>query len=419
MKRILVLGAGFSGLWSAVGAARKLDELDVGAGEVDVSVVNRDAWHSIRVRNYESDLSRVRVPLHDVLDPIGVRLIEGEVTDFDLDARNVRVKAVDGMQSLPYDRMVFALGSHLVRPRIPGLAEYAFDVDTYAGGQRLNEHIATLPSLPVSPGQYTLLVVGSGLTGCEAATEAVGKLRAAIERAGLQGTVTPRVIIADHSPHIGSNMGDSAVPVIREALEALGIEARTGISVTAIDRNGATLADGERIDAATMVWCAGMRASRLAEKFPVGRDRFGRVPVDAFLRVQGVEGVFAAGDAAHFEISKGHENVMSCQHGRPMGRFAGHNVVCDLLGKPMLPLSIDWYTTILDLGAWGAVYTEGWDRRVATTGEAAKQTKRTINRERIYPPLNGSRADILAAAAPVVQAPPEKHEAAKDAAVVH
>lgn len=419
MKRILVLGAGFSGLWSAVGAARKLDELDVGADEVEVSVVNRDAWHSIRVRNYESDLSRVRVPLHDVLDPIGLRLIEGEVTDFDLDARNVRVGAVDGVRSLPYDRMVFALGSHLVRPRIPGLAEYAFDVDTYAGGERLNEHIAALPSLPASPGQYTLLVVGSGLTGCEAATEAAGKLRAATERAGLQGTVTPRVIIADHSAHIGSNMGDSAVPVIREALEALGIEARTGISVTAIDRNGATLADGERIDAATVVWCTGMHASPLAEKFPIERDHFGRVPVDAFLRVQGVEGAFAAGDVAHFEISKGHENVMSCQHGRPMGRFAGHNVVCDLLGKPMLPLGIDWYTTILDLGAWGAVYTEGWDRRVATTGEAAKQTKRTINGERIYPPLNGDRADILAAAAPVVQAPPEKHEAAKDAAVVH
>jgi NADH dehydrogenase len=97
---------------------------------------------------------------------------------------------------------------------------------------------------------------------------------------------------------------------------------------------------------------------------------------------------------------------MSCQHGRPMGRFAGHNVVCDLLGLPMLPLRIDWYTTILDLGPWGAVCTAGWDRHVATTGEAAKRTKIVINRERIYPPRSGDRQEILAAAAPVVQAPP-------------
>src|SRR5262249_23815184 len=86
---------------------------------------------------------------------------------------------------------------------------------------------------------------------------------------------------------------------------------------------------------------------------------------------------------------------------------AGYNVVSDLLGLPMLPLSIDWYTTILDLGAWGAVYTQGWDRRVASKGAAAKRTKEIINRERIYPPRSGNVRDILAAAAPVVQRPPD------------
>ena len=52
-KRILVLGGGFAGLWSAVGAARKLDELGLGSEAVEVTLVNRDAFHSIRVRNYE------------------------------------------------------------------------------------------------------------------------------------------------------------------------------------------------------------------------------------------------------------------------------------------------------------------------------------------------------------------------------
>jgi dTDP-4-dehydrorhamnose reductase len=89
--------------------------------------------------------------------------------------------------------------------------------------------------------------------------------------------------------------------------------------------------------------------------------------------------VFAAGDSARLELDGGHTTVMSCQHGRPMGRFAGHNAVCDLLGLPLLPLRIDWYTTILDLGPWGALYTEGWDRRVVATGETAKRTKRLIN----------------------------------------
>ena len=102
-----------------------------------------------------------------------------------------------------------------------------------------------------------------------------------------------------------------------------------------------------------------------------------------------------------------HLSVMSCQHGRPMGRYAGYNVVGDLLGEPMLPLRIPWYVTVLDLGPAGAVYTEGWDRQVVSRGAQAKATKVTINTQRIYPPLNRDRDALLAAAAPALQARPE------------
>jgi NADH dehydrogenase len=89
-----------------------------------------------------------------------------------------------------------------------------------------------------------------------------------------------------------------------------------------------------------------------------------------------------------------------------MGRFAGHNVAADLFGKPMLPLNIDWYVTVLDLGAWGALYTVGWDRQVSAVGSVAKATKQIINHNRIYPPRTGRREDLFAAATPTVQAPP-------------
>jgi NADH dehydrogenase len=155
-----------------------------------------------------------------------------------------------------------------------------------------------------------------------------------------------------------------------------------------------------------------MRANPLTRLFPIEPDRSGRIPVDEFMRVKGMANVFACGDAAWSMMDDLHASVMSCQHGRPMGRIAGHNVVCDLLGLPLLPLRIEWYVTILDLGPWGALYTEGWDRRVVATGEAAKRTKRVINRHRIYPPSTRDRREILAAAAPVVQRPPEIHHEA-------
>jgi NADH:ubiquinone reductase (H+-translocating) len=407
VTRIVVLGSGFAGLWSAVGAARKLDELGCGPEAVRVTVVNRDGFHNIRVRDYEADLTAVRVPLDDVLAPIGVYRVEGEVTGIDFAAQTVAVTTAGGQVTLPYDRLVFALGSLLRRPSVAGLAECAFDVDTYSGGARLNTHLQSLPHRPESPGLYTVVVVGAGLTGIEAATEMPEKLRTALARASLDRTF--RVVLADHSSHVGSDMGESARPVIEEAIAALGIETRLGIDVASISPAGVTLKSGEEIPAATVVWCAGIQANPLTRLFPVERDRFGRVPVDEFMRVRGMANVFAAGDAAWVMMDERHVSIMSCQHGRPMGRFAGHNVVADLFGLPMLPLHIAWYVTVLDLGSWGAVYTEGWDRHVVTKGATAKKTKQLINCQRIYPPLTRNRQEILAAAAPVVQEPPKTY----------
>jgi NADH dehydrogenase len=368
-----------------------------------VTVVNATPWHSIRVRNYEADLSSTRVPLAELLDPIGVKLVVAEVAGLSIADQTVTCVAAGRSFKLSYDRLVLALGSRLVRPPIPGLSEHAFDVDTYGAATRLGAHLAGLAGEPRSLGRDTVLVVGGGLTGIEVATEMPGRLQAVL---AADSQARPRVILADRSERIGSDMGDSARPVIAQALAALGVESRPGVSVAAIDAGGAVLASGERIDTRTVVWCAGMQASPLTELFPVARDRFGRLPVTPSLKIEGLAHEFAAGDVAWFAIDGTHSCVMSCQHGRPMGRFAGHNVVCDLLGEPMLPLAIDWYTTILDLGPWGAVYTEGWDRRVVAQQAIAKRTKETINRQRIYPPQSRDRRQILAAAAPVVQAPP-------------
>ena len=107
--------------------------------------------------------------------------------------------------------------------------------------------------------------------------------------------------------------------------------------------------------------CAPIRS---AADIPVEHDKLGRIRVDKYLRVNGQDGMFAAGDAAAAKVDADHLSVMSCQHARPMGRFAGHNVVAELFDLPMLPLSVDWYVTVLDLGSWGAVYTKGFDRQV-------------------------------------------------------
>jgi NADH dehydrogenase len=399
VKQIVVLGAGFAGLIAAVGAARKLAELKIDRSDVAITVVNRDRWHSIRVRNYETDLGDTRVPLDDVLGPIGVELKIGEVTGVDWARHEI---ALASQPSLRYDRLIFALGSELVRPPIPGLAEHGFDIDTHDAALRLGAHLAALPARPASPGRFTALIVGGGLTGVEMATELATRLN------DIAGNAPTRVILADRTARIGSNMGDPACDVIDEALTALEVETRPGVTIAAIDSRGARLASGETIAAETIIWCGGMRAHPLAAALPGEHDHFGRVTVDRFMKLDGCADIFATGDAAMALVDGEHPSVMSCQHARPMGRIAGHNVVCDLAGAPMMPIEIGYYVTCLDLGAWGAVYCQGWDRQVAVKGAAAKETKQTINRQRIYPPRSRDAAEILAAAAPVTQAPPRQ-----------
>lgn len=114
MTRVVVIGSGFAGLWAALGAARRLDELAVPAGTVDVMVVSNKPFHDIRVRNYEADLSACRIPLGDVLGPAGVAHVTAEVTAIDADGR--RVTTSTGA-SYSYDRLVLASGSHVVKPR--------------------------------------------------------------------------------------------------------------------------------------------------------------------------------------------------------------------------------------------------------------------------------------------------------------
>jgi NADH dehydrogenase len=149
-----------------------------------------------------------------------------------------------------------------------------------------------------------------------------------------------------------------------------------------------------------VIWAAGIRAAPLTQQVPGERDNFGRLLVDRDLHVTGVPGVFATGDAAKAACDDaGNYALMSCQHATRMGAFAGNNAAAELLGVPTKPYHQKVYVTCLDLGAAGALFTRGWERKVELTGEVAKKTKQEINTVWIYPP-RAERAAALASADP-------------------
>ncbi|MFD5574193.1 NAD(P)/FAD-dependent oxidoreductase [Streptomyces cadmiisoli] len=386
MKDVLIIGGGFAGVWSAAGAVRAAREAGGPGEELRVTLVSGGDDLVIRPRLYEDAPDGMRVALDRVLGPIGVRRVTATVTGIDTEARTVRAVGRDGEElDLTYDKLVLATGSRLVRPGFPG-AQHVFDVDTLPAAAALDNHLRRLPEQASSPGRYTAVVVGAGFTGVEVAT-ALGERLSSIA-AGQDAAEDVRVVLVDRADVVGPELGPGPRPNIDGAIDELKIERRLGRTVASATGRDVTLSDGEVIPAATVVWTAGMAASPLTAQIPGERDRLGRLGVDPHLRVIGVPDVYAAGDTALVPVEDGRTATQSCQHALPMGKFAGHNVAADLLGGDPLPFTPDPYVTCLDLGPAGAVYTEGWDREVALTGQEAKTLKQNINSLWIYPPTD-------------------------------
>lgn len=169
-----------------------------------------------------------------------------------------------------------------------------------------------------------------------------------------------------------------------------------------VDEQGVQLDNGERIEASTVVWTVGVKASPLTQQIDGERDAYGRLHVDRHLRVLGQDAIYATGDTAYAAVDElGNHALMTCQHAIALGRSAGNNAAADLLGVQPLPYSQPKYVTCLDLGAWGAVFSEGWERKVVLTGKEAKELKTQINTQWIYPP-QATRDIALAAADPLI-----------------
>ncbi|QNK01318.1 NAD(P)/FAD-dependent oxidoreductase [Dyella telluris] len=395
-NRILIVGSGFAGMWSALSAARAVDAAGSAGQALEVVVLAPEPRLHVRPRLYEHDLSDVAPSLERLFKIVGVRFVQGHVERIrDADHAVDYIDETGSPAIMPFDRLVLATGSRLHLPPVPGLREHAFNVDQLAGAVRLDSHMRGLVNRPFSAARNTVIVVGGGFTGIETAAEMPARLRSIL---GPQTAVN--VIVIEQADAIGPDLGPGPRPVIEQAFREMGIAMRLGTTVASIDSDGVITSGGEHIPSETVIWTAGVRASGLTDHISSDRDRFGRLHVTPELRVRGSDVVYATGDVAMAATDHlGNVTMMSCQHAMNMGRSAGHNAAAELLNLPSMPYSQPKYVTCLDLGPWGAVYTEGWEREVVLVGPEAKALKQKINTEWIYPPSD-DRAGALAAADP-------------------
>jgi len=391
-KQILIVGSGFSGMWAAVSAAR-LSALE-GKDNLKIAVLAPVPELRVRPRFYEEKVSTLVAPLTEQFAELDIEFIAGSAEHIDTHAKTVIWRDNQGItSSVAYERLVLATGSQTKRPPIAGLAEYAFDIDQLESALVFEQHLDSLASRPASPARNTVVVCGGGFTGIELATELPARLRS---RLGEDTAI--KIIVVERGAVIGGRYSEALRKTIEDASRELGVEWRLNGEVEAIDANGVTLKNGERIAASTVVWTAGVEANSLSQQIDGERDNQGRLIVTESLQVPAHPDIYATGDMAHAKTDDaGNTALMTCQHAIQLGKFAGHNAAASLLNIAPYPYRQVNYVTCLDLGAWGAVYTEGWEQAVKSVRDEAKKIKIAITNELIYPPAADETVAFAAA----------------------
>ncbi|WP_312981942.1 FAD-dependent oxidoreductase [Atlantibacter sp.] len=381
-RQILVIGCGFAGMWAALSAARQV-ELQQGQ-DVSVTVLAPQPALRVRPRFYEEHPADCSAPLDALFSATGVNFLRGNATRVDAAAREVHYLKDSGESCVvSYDKLVLASGSQLNRNNISGADAFAFDIDQAESAEKFNAHLRSLAAVPASAARNTVVVCGGGLTGIELAME----LPARLAKIFTDGA-TPRVMVIERAAQIGGHFGQELRDVIAQASNELNVEWRLNSSIETIQQNGVTLTDGTFIESHSVVLTAGVSASPLTLQIEAPRDNRGRLHVDANLQVIGQPDIFATGDVAYAACdNEGHHAFMTCQHAIPLGKYAGNNAAAALLNAEPLAYQQPFYVTCVDLGPWGAVYTETWAQEVKMVKEEAKKLKTAITNELIYPPV--------------------------------
>jgi len=394
-KNILIIGSGFAGMWAAVSAARLAELND--CRYLHITLLAPRPELRIRPRFYEDNVISMVTSLEPLFAVTGVNFLAGTVERIDTNNKMVCYTDAQGnMSSSAYDRLVLATGSHTKPVPIVGAKEYAFNIDQLESAQRFEKHLLTLSQQPSSEARNTVVICGGGFTGIELATELPSRLMA------LFGADTKiKIIVVDRGSEIGKHYSKEMQDVIKQASDALGIEWRINTEIAAIDATGVTLSDGHHIASSSVVWTAGVQANGLTGQIDAKRDTLGRLYVNENLQVHGFPDIYATGDVANAATDNvGNTALMTCQHAIQLGKFAGNNVAASVLGIPPLTYRQETYVTCLDLGKYGAVFTEGWEQKVTSVGDEAKKIKISITHELIYPP-KAERSSAFAAADPL------------------
>ncbi len=357
--RILVVGGGYVGLFTALRLQQKLqpDEASVTVIEPQSYMTYQPFLPEAAAGNLEP--RHVVVPLRGVLPR--AEILNGQVTRIEHSRRVVEfLPPVGESCELPYDVLVMAAGSVARTLPIPGLAEWGIGFKNVGEAIYLRNHVLSRLDTAASTRDpdlrrkaLTFVFVGAGYAGVEAIAELEDMAREACRYYDDVDSADMRWVLVEATdrilPEVGPDMGEYTAAQLQER----GIEVRRETLLKSAEDRHIVLSDGEEFDADTLVWTAGVKPSPLVQASDLAADGKRRVRTTAFLTVEGTEDAWAAGDCAAVPDLTGGPGAYcgpSAQHAVRQAKQLADNVVASLRGGTPKPYMHAYAGSVASLG---------------------------------------------------------------------
>jgi NADH:ubiquinone reductase (H+-translocating) len=365
--RILVLGGGYVGMYTALKLQSKL-----GRNEASVTVVDPQPHMTYQPFLPEAAAGAVEprhvvAPLRQVLRRCHV--ITASVTEIRHADRKVTVvNPQTGAETLAYDVLVVALGSVPRLLPIPGLAEHGISLKTVGEAIYLRNHV--LAKLDAADNTddpalrrrlLTFTFVGGGFAGVEALAELEDMARYATRYYEHISPGDTRWLLVEAAGRIMPEVSEKMGVYVVRALEERGIKVYLSTLLKSVENGHAVLSDGTEFDTDTLVWNAGVKANPVLRNSDLPLDERGRVRATADLRIADTPGVWAAGDCAAVpDLSKADEDphalcAPSAQHAVRQAHQLAANLVADLRGHPTKEYRHAYAGSVAGLGLYKGV----------------------------------------------------------------
>ncbi|MEV6182088.1 NAD(P)/FAD-dependent oxidoreductase [Streptomyces sp. NPDC052015] len=367
--RILVVGGGYVGMYTALRLQQKLKQ-DIGRGEAEITVVTPDPYMTYQPFLPEAAAGAISprhvvVPLRRVLPHC--RVVVGEVTAVDHGERTATLTtlATDeegaGPQRLTYDELVLAPGSVSRTLPVPGLADYGIGFKTVEEAIGLRNHVIEQMDIASSTrdpairdAALTFVFVGGGFAGVEALGELEDMARYTTRYYHNVEPEDMKWILVEASdrilPEVGEEMGRYTVSELRRR----NIDVRLGTRLESCADRVAVLSDGARFPTRTVVWTAGVKPHPLLAATDLPLTERGRLKCTPELTVEGVTHAWAAGDAAAVPDVTAPEpgtlTAPNAQHAVRQAKVLADNIARSLRGQPLQTYSHKYVGSVASLG---------------------------------------------------------------------